>query len=463
MENLMEPFFKYFKEISLVPRKPGNENLIADYLIKFAIDNKLKYYSDELYNVIIYKEATKGYENKEVLGLQSHTDMICEKVDGLDHNFLKDPLNIYIDGDYIKAKGTTLGADNGVGVSYMLAILSSKDILTPKLECIFTTQEETTMNGARKIDESKISAKKIISFDNFSEEEMWISSSNCKEWNMLIENEYITIDNYNTYELSLQGFKGGHSGLDIDDITRVNPIKLAIEIINNISCELYINKINGGSRVNIIPRDCNIQFSTKENITEGNIKYLEDKYEGTSVYIKKVLNNKKIIKNTKEIIQTINKFNNGVINKDKDGNVVLSSNLGVIETNLNECIIGYSIRINDKKLGEDFVPKIYNIFKENKFKIKDYDEMIGYESKEDSKLVKYCSDEYYKVFNKNIKKVKVQACLECGFFASKIDNLEYISIAPNIYNAHSPSECFSISSAKRMWYYIQEFLNNWEF
>ena len=176
-ENLgNEKFFKFFKEISDIPRKSSNERKIADYLVEFAKYRKLKFYRDNLNNVIIWKSASKGYEEKPVLGIQNHTDMICEKDEGIKHDFTKDKLKLYIDGDFVKAKGTTLGADNGVGVAYALAILDSDDIVSPEIECIFTVQEETTMDGSRQLDISKVKSKRIISFDSFYEDIMVINS-----------------------------------------------------------------------------------------------------------------------------------------------------------------------------------------------------------------------------------------------------------------------------------------------
>lgn len=228
----MKTYLDYFFEISKIPRKSGEEKKIADYLVKFAKERELKYYRDEIDNVIIWKEASTGYENKGILALQSHTDMICEKILESVHDFSNDKLDIYIEDDFVKARGTTLGADNGVGVAYMLSILDSKEIKAPKLECIFTVQEETTMNGARFIDETKLLSNRMISFDNFSESDMWVSSANSKEWELKSNIEYDNISEENTtYKFELKDFMGGHSGLDIGDLDRVNPIKLAIELV----------------------------------------------------------------------------------------------------------------------------------------------------------------------------------------------------------------------------------------
>ena len=187
IETLNYSFWKYFKEISGIARKSGEESKIAEYLVNFAIERNLKYYTDRFHNVVIWKEASAGYEYKEILGLQCHTDMICEKRIKSLHDFYKDSLDLIVEGDFIKAKDTTLGADNGIGVAYILAILDSKKIKSPRLECIFTVQEETTMNGAKYLDSAILQSKRIISFDNFSEEEMWISSATAKEWSSYIE------------------------------------------------------------------------------------------------------------------------------------------------------------------------------------------------------------------------------------------------------------------------------------
>lgn len=173
INKLNYDFWKYFKEISNIPRKSGEEQKIKGYLISFAEERSLKYYTDKYNNVVIWKNASESYEYKEILGLQCHTDMVCEKRKYSEHDFSNDPIELMIDGDFIKAKDTTLGADNGIGVAYILAILDSKKILTPRLECIFTTEEETTMNGANYLDSSILKSKKIISFDNFIDDKMW--------------------------------------------------------------------------------------------------------------------------------------------------------------------------------------------------------------------------------------------------------------------------------------------------
>lgn len=471
-ENLGdEKFFYFFNEISKIPRRPGCEAKIADYLVKFAIKRKLEYYRDKYNNVIIWKKASKGYEYKEILGLQNHTDMVCEKTADSTHNFDKDGLELYIDGDFVRAKNTTLGADNGVGVAYVLAILDDKNLLTPELECIFTVEEETTMNGSRFIDVSKIKSKRIISFDSFYEDIMVINSASCKEWSsdIAILKEGIA-DNYKKYNLEFKKFPGGHSGLDIDDKKRGNPIKLAFSLLSDFE-DIYINKLNGGSRVSIIPRNISLDFAINEN-ENFKIKNMLNKiekmkaYYGDNVVIKlqeteNNYNEKYINKRiSRKIIDFVEEFENGTLRYDEEGQVILSANLGVIEQDEDKVIFRYSVRSNEKELGINKMKDCNNLIAKYGIKNFEFDEMKAFEPIENSQLVEKCSEIYFDTFKTNVKKIKSQTCLEIGFLAEKIKELEYIAVAPNIYNAHSPNEKFSISSSKKFWSYIVNILKN---
>lgn len=470
-ENLgNEKFFEFFKEISDIPRKSSNEKKIADYLVEFAKYRGLKYYRDTLNNVIIWKKASKGYEEKPVLGIQNHIDMICEKEEGIKHDFSKDKLKLYIDGDFVKAKGTTLGADNGVGVAYSLAILDSKEILGPELECIFTVQEETTMDGARLLDVSKVKSKRIISFDSFYDDIMVINSSSCKEWSSAkkINKVKINKDEYLAYRLQLDNFKGGHSGLDIADEKRGNPIKIAFKLLSVFN-KVLITNVKGGSRLSIIPREIFIEFCIKKDeqfkivkINEEIKNYLNFFSSGETISLVETNLNDSYIdsKTSKEVIEFVNEFENGALAYDDESQVVLSANMGVIEIIDDNIIFRYSSRSNERKLGNQKLAQINKLAKKYGINTIEYDEMKPFEPTENSNLVKDSSNIYYDTFGKEIKKIKSQTCLEIGFLAEKIPELEYIAIAPNIYNAHSPNEKFSISSSKKMWKYIINLLKN---
>lgn len=462
-------FWKYFEEISNIPRKSGEEKKIAKYLIDFASARNLKYYIDDFYNVVIWKEASIGYEYKEILGLQCHTDMVCEKKINTEHDFTKDPLELIVEENFIKANNTTLGADNGIGVAYILAILDSKKIQTPKLECIFTTQEETTMNGVKNLDESILQSKKIISFDNFRDDEILISSATAKTWSGLIRESKIDLpsDRFSTFCLNLYHFKGGHSGLDIGDISRGNPIKIIGKLLEQFS-SIYIVDFEGGSNVNIIPRNGKITFSinnyelSKISMLEKEIEKVKDKYSYANISFNKINTITKCYSKqfSKNVLNFINNFQNGALSKDKYGNTILSGNLGAIRSTDESLNILCSIRYNSNTLGIELEKKIQYLMAQNNIENLEQTYILGYEQNENSNLIKYCENLYFKQFNKKIKKVKSQACLECGYLSAKIPKLQYIAIAPNIFDAHSPSEKLSIKSANKIWNFIVKLLTN---
>lgn len=469
LETLDYDFWKYFKEISAIPRRSGEEDKIARYLVDFAKKRHLEYYVDKINNVIIWKKATNGDIYSETLGLQCHTDMICEKRINTEHDFSHDPLRLRIDGDFIKADNTTLGADNGIGIAYILAILDSHKIRTPNLECIFTVQEETTMDGVKSLDATILKSKKIISFDNFNESEMWISSATAEEWEASLGGKKIKLDNnkFTSFRLTLKHFKGGHSGLDISDISRGNPIKNIAELLSDFS-SICISEFNGGTKVNIIPRNCEISFAinnyelSKVEVLKNKLENLKKIYPFADFNLSIIGENKTFFdrKISNRLLSFINSFKNGVVEKDRHNNTILSGNFAAVKTQDSSIIILYSIRYNNRKTGKDLYRKIEDDMKFYDLSTISHSRILGYEQDESGRLIHICSNQYLKYFNAEIKKIKVQACLECGYFAQKIKDLQFISIAPNIFDAHSPSERLSIKSANKMWGFIENLLEN---
>ena len=471
MEEFKTGFLKYFYEISKIPRKSGNEEKIAKYLIKFAKERNLKYYTDSKYNVVIWKDASIGYEDKEILGFQCHTDMVCEKVDGSNHDFLKDSLDLIIENGFLKAKDTTLGADNGIGVSYILEILDS-NLNMPKLECIFTSTEETTMEGIRFLDGKILKSKRINSFDNFLDTEILISSATAKRWVSKIYMKRQEKDkNLIYYKLDISGFKGGHSGIDIWDKKRGNPIKIVVDILNEIE-SISISEISGGSSENVIPRDIKVVFAIEESeigILEkigNNLESLKKVYGNICIYLRELeYLEKEVIEiyskeDTKRLLEYIVNYKNGPLEYDKEGNVTLSGNLGRIESFEDYVLLKYSVRYNDKKIGEKLVSEIEENMKEYNVICEDSSYMLGYEEPTESKLLDIVEKAYIEVMGNIPKKKKSQACLECGYLGQKIENLEYIAIAPNIFDAHSPKERVEIASANKVWKIIEELIEN---
>jgi Xaa-His dipeptidase len=471
MEEFKTGFLKYFYEISKIPRKSGNEEKIAKYLIKFAKERNLKYYTDSKFNVVIWKDASVGYEDKEILGFQCHTDMVCEKVDESSHDFLKDSLDLIIENGFLKAKDTTLGADNGIGVAYILEILDS-NLNTPKLECIFTTQEETTMEGIRFLDGKILKSKRIISFDNFLDTEILVSSATAKRWISKIYMKKQEKDkNLIYYKLNILGFKGGHSGIDIWDEKRGNSIKIVADMLNELE-SISIAEIKGGSSENVIPRDIKVVFAIEES-ERGILEKLESKFEilkkvygNIEIYLKELEYKEKeeieiySKEDTKRLLEYIVNYKNGPLEYDEEGNVILSGNLGKIESFENYVLLKYSVRYNDKNVGENLVTEIEENMEKYNVICEESSYMLGYEEPKESKLLDIVEKAYIEVMGNIPKKKKSQACLECGYLGQKIENLEYIAIAPNIFDAHSPKERVEIASANKVWKIIEELIEN---
>ena len=456
---------EYFAEINKIPRKSGEEKKIREYLETFAKERNLNYVKDEYENMIIYKPATKGRENEETLAFQAHTDMICEKEIGIQHDFSKDPIVLYKEGDDITANGTTLGADNGIGVAYMLAILDS-DISIPNLECIFTVQEETTMIGAIKIDEKNIKARKIISLDNGKEGKILISSANCNEWIGRIEADKETIEVKKVYSLQYANFLGGHSGGNIGDEKRGNPIKLAMETLKEIP-NIQIVKLVGGSRVNVIPREFEVEFCISDDNQEIEVnKILESIQKQKAMFKNETIvletlpeaNNIQAYstKISRRIIDFVNQYKNGALEREEKGNVILSSNLAVLTEYDKGIQIEFSERSNQKDLEESYLETLLELIKKYDIKIIWQQELKGVEKKEENVLLEKCQKVYKKLYNKKMEEIISQGVVEGGFFVDKMPNCEYVCIGPNSYDVHSPRERVSISSIERIWNYLKE-------
>ena len=455
---------KFFKEISDIPRESGNEEKICEYLVDFAEKRKLEYvYEKEVRNVIIRKKVN----DEEFIAFQAHTDMICEKEESSTHDFFKDPIKLIKDGDFIKADKTTLGADNGIGVAFMLAILDSKD-LNRNVECIFTSEEETTMLGAINLDENDVLSKRIISLDNGKDYKMTISSANCMEWfgKIKAQKEDIDVENLVKYDLEYSSFLGGHSGGNIGDVKRGNPLKLAAAIIKPLE-NYYIESLSGGSRVNVIPRDFKISFYAKEDdyklIKDEMNKQIRFYGEDGKITLEKgkeVRSNVYSQNLSKDIIGFIDSYQNGAIEYDENNNVILSANFAAIKEDEDGIRFEYSLRSNDLKLRDEYIERLNKNKDAYKVVAVWEQELKGYEPNNSSYLVKTISEKYKELFNEEIEKCIVQGVIEGGFFKSKIEDLDYVCIGANTFDVHSPKERLSIKSVQKVWKLLWQILKS---
>ena len=455
---------RYFEEISKIPRKSGKEDKIVEYLKKFAIERNLVYYTDNYKNIIIRKEASQGKENSPAIALQAHTDMICEKIPESKHDFSKDGLELYVDGDFIKAKGTTLGADNGIGVAIILAVLDCEKIKAPKLECIFTSEEETTMLGAINVDLDNIESNRIISLDNGKEGKILVSSAECNEWKGKINFRKDKLTKKG-FELVYDNFKGGHSGGNIGDETRGNPIKLAIEILKQLE-EVQLADIRGGSRVNVIPREVSVKFVTSDEnaekiITKEITKQKEFYGKDVKIELNKGVEITEVInkENSNKIIDFIKEFQSGAIKKDEQGNVLQSGNMAKVKTNENDIEIEFSERSNVPAFEKEYLENLESLIKKYDIEIVWNQTLKGVPKREKNTLASECENVYKELYNEEMEEIVSQGVVEGGFFINKKPSCEYVCIGPNTFDVHSPSERLSITSTKKIWKFIKELLN----
>ncbi len=474
LENL-EPkkVFYYFEKISEIPRCSGHEKEIADYIENFAKEKGYDSYRDEYNNVVVRKPASEGKESSPVTILQGHIDMVCVKDREHEHDFSTDALQLYVDGDYLKAKGTTLGADNGIAVAYMLAILDDLSLVHPELECVFTTDEEVGMTGALNLDKTVLKGKYFINVDS---EEEGIVTVGCAGGNRsTIKLEYDrenASSSSETYKIYLSGLKGGHSGVEIDK-NRANANVVLGRILNELEGDFNLVSIDGGTKDNVICFEAgtviNVESSELESIKSSleriekelrnefcpddkNFKLSFDLIEKAGKQLDK--------KATKKAIQILVLAPNGVVSMSSklEGMVESSLNIGILQTNENSIKYNYAIRANVASKKVDLVNKIKMLAElvEAEFEVgSDYPE---WEFKQDSKLLSICKDEYKKFSGEEAYVQAIHAGLETGVFLLKMPEVEAISIGPDMYDVHSPSERLNIASAERMYRFVIELL-----
>ena len=390
--------------------------------------------------------------------------MVCEKRKESMHNFETDKIELYIENDYIKSLETNIGADNGIGVSYMLTILDSNNLKHPNLEMIFTSEEETVMGGAKNINLSNIKSKKMISLDAFSEEIINIGCASCSEKKISYNNERKIIDELdNVYKIELKGFLGGHSGNDICK-KRGNPIIELTRFLQELK-DVRIIEYSGGAAVNSIPRDVITIISTKDKIDNNKLVKFEENLKsiyGKNITIKCEETNKSKfaydISDTKKIFNFILEFPNGELLTKENLNTVLSANLGKIYISDNKLNIEISIRSNLESEFIEIGNKIEGLLLKNNFKVEINDIYEGYSQSENTQFISFLIQKYKEIFLKDPIVKEEHFLLECSYFSKKITDLEYVSISPNIYNPHSPDEMVSISSIQRVWKYVRKIL-----
>lgn len=482
----------FFKEIAKIPRESGNEEKIAEYLCEFAKSRNLEYEKDKYNNVLIKKKSC----NKTPIILQAHTDMVCEKEEGKDFDFKKDSIEVIEENEYLHANGTTLGADNGIGIAQILTILNSD--MEVNIEAIFTVSEETSMIGSINFDATKLKGKMLLNLDGFEENTILIESAGFYDIILKMDYRFNTKKKgkFDLYEISLIGLEGGHSGFDIDK-NRGNSSILLADVLNNIK-DIELVDFIGGTKFNVIPSNAKAVIYTnmkydelKELIKEYEnklknrflnisieIKVVKNNNNGDERYIQKIendinehninkesnLNNTLInsldIEQSKRFLQSICNFPHGVLNKNERGEVTTSINLGVV--NLREKEIKIGMRSSRKEEEANCLDKLKEYCHNNNFVFTILGSQPSFRTSENAEIVRKLIEAHStKLFGIKPTVKSMHITVEVGFFQEKVPDIQIAIISPNIQGAHTPKECVEIASIERTNRWIENFLDNY--
>ena len=457
-----EAVFSYFLEISKIPHGSGNTAPIADYLVDFAKKRNLEYYRDEKDNVIIKKKATKGYEARPTVIIQGHTDMVAEKLPDSEKDMLTEGLDVYRDGDFLRAHGTTLGGDDGVAVAYALALLDSDKISHPNLETLFTSDEEIGLLGAGALDASKLDGKIMINVDSDDEGIFTVGCAGGVRTDITLPVSYEKCDG-RKYKLTVSGLLGGHSGVEIDK-GRANAIKLIAKTLANVS-DIRIASIYGGNADNAIPRECVCCFISNtdvEAVVRAAEKQYKEEYKNTDGGIVLTLEECDFAgnildkKSTDTILSIINTTKSGVItmSREIEGLPESSENIGIVRIETGIFHMTVSVRSAKSEEKAKLVKILNSTAKENGAEFSTRGDYPAWEYKADSHIRDIACRVFYEMYGKEAKVITIHAGLECGIFSDKIEGLDCISLGPDNYDIHTTEEHLSISSTARVWDYL---------
>lgn len=483
--------FHFFEEICKIPHGSGDTWKISDYLVTFAKNRGLYYRQDELGNIIIKKDGTKGYENSDVVMIQGHMDMVCEKEHDFPIDFKTQGIHLLVDGNVICADGTTLGGDDGIAVAFALAILDSNDIPHPPLEVVVTVDEEIGMLGASAIDTFDLHAKYMLNLDSEDEGQLLVGcaggvTSVCRVPVCRMNGDGVQADCANLqkpvcYKLVVDGLQGGHSGMEIIK-QRGNANKIIGRALKKISyvTDLFLVDIDGGKKDNAIARTAYASFVVDDAFVKqmeacvAELQVILSKEYAVSdplvhLSIQKVANLETNVcmtkKTTKTIIDLLYLLPNGVrkMSNDMEGLVQTSLNLGVLSLQENEhgneeVVLGLSVR---SSLGSEKDTLTEEIRCLCEYLGAIYSEKGAYpawEYNENSKLRELMVEIFEKMYGYKPKLDVIHAGVECGLFTDKIKGLDCVSYGPQMQDIHTPKECLYIDSVQRTWDYTLEIL-----
>ena len=470
--------FEQFAKINQIPRPSKREERMIDFLKDFGESRGFETIVDETGNVLIRKAATPGYENRETVILQSHMDMVCEKLVDVDFDFDKDAIQTYVDGEWLKAKGTTLGADDGIGCAIELAILDSNDIEHGPLECVFTRDEETGLTGAEGMQSGFMTGNMLINLDSEDEGQIFVSCAGGRNTTATFhfKKEDAPADLF-FIKASLKGLIGGHSGDDINK-KRANAIKVLARFLYQTQERygLRLASFNGGKLHNAIPRDGVIVFGVAQEVKEQvradwNVfaAQIEEEYhvtEKTMQFNMESTEAEKVmpLETSTKLIQALQAVDNGVFAMCQDEElawlVETSNNVASVETTADEVRIVASQRSNVMSALDNQAATIKAVFQLAGADVVQGDGYPAWKMNPNSALTALTVDTYVKLFGKNPQVLGIHAGLECGLFSEKYPHLDMVSFGPTLRGVHSPDERLLIPTVQMVWDHLLEILKN---
>lgn len=466
-----------FADLNAVPRPSKKEERVIQFMLDFGHNLGLKTFKDEVGNVIIKKPATKGMEDRKTVILQSHLDMVHQKNKETEFDFDTQGIQMYTDGDWVKAQGTTLGADNGLGVAAIMAILEGKDIPHPALEALFTIDEETGMTGAKGLVGGLLEGEILLNLDTEEDDEIDIGCAGGVD--ITARGTYGEEDlspNSEAFLISVNGLSGGHSGMDIHkELGNANKIMNSLLLKAAGQYELKIAEVNGGGLRNAIPRESTAWITIKDSRAEA---FLEDFSNWAQRVIKEFSTTDPNLKITAEptesplavmdgksqnsFLQALEKAHNGVyaMSTTMEDLVETSNNIARVKVKAGAIKIACLTRSSVEAGKEELARSLRSVFEKAGYKVALSGDYPGWNPNPDSAILKVLESKYVELFKEEPKVVACHAGLECGILGQNYPEVDMISFGPTIKGAHSPDERASISSVQKFWKYTLQILES---
>lgn len=472
-----QKIWHFFDEICQIPRPSKNEEAIISYIQLFAKSRNLECKIDSVGNLVIVKESTDKETNRPTVVMQAHLDMVCEKESNCNHNFLTDAIKPIIKDGWVMATGTTLGADNGIGIAAMLAVLDSNDLKHGKIECLFTVDEETGLTGAMALEPNFISGNYMLNLDSEDDGELYIGCAGGIDTVGEIKPTTESIgENQFAFSLKISNLTGGHSGDDIGKGYQSATVLLAKFLSHlNETVNIQLASVDAGNLRNAIARDAEVVFLANKkhkesvrvefNITLSELEH-EIKMNDKSALIRLEscdLPNTVVTKpDSDRLIKTMFELPHGVIEMSERiaGFVKTSTNFASIKIHDGVWVFTTSQRSSSNESKTVLANKVCTVFKTNGLRAIHENDYPGWESQPDSKLIEIAKDSYQRLFNTDIKIKEIHAGLECGIISNIYPKMEIISFGPTVKGAHSPTERIEIKAVEKFWLYLVQLLQD---